>query len=99
MAFSACQNSGETEPLYYQTKGLILGADMRLCACCGGLFVNLNTDSTAIDSNTFLIDNNPADLGIDLNTAVFPMKVHLDYITTDCGGIKRITVIRLRKDN
>jgi hypothetical protein len=76
----------------YKSVGTITGADYRMCACCGGWFIN-------IDDAVYLFDTLPKDSNIDLATEKFPVTVRLDWklISNSCSGFNRITVLRIRK--
>ena len=56
----------------YQSKGLITGPDIRMCACCGGWFIT-------IDSTTYRFDSLPENATIDLQKVTFPVKVLLNW--------------------
>ncbi len=76
----------------YLSQGTITGADIRMCACCGGWFIK-------IDTTTYEFDSLPLNSGIDLQKETFPLNVKLDW---DLSGReacpnKYITIIRISK--
>ena len=62
----------KADGIKYQSEGVILGPDMRMCACCGGWLIT-------IDAITYRFDSLPAKASIDLQKATFPMKVLLNW--------------------
>jgi hypothetical protein len=56
----------------YQSTGVITGVDMKMCACCGGWYIQ-------IDNTTYEFETLPAGSNIDLLNATFPIKVKLDW--------------------
>ena len=56
---------------------VITGSDARVCACCGGLMLTFNGETHPYTGTFFLIDNNPAELGIGNNES-FPLLVKVD---------------------
>ena len=61
----------------YMGEGVITGFDPRDCVCCGGLLINLNSNSTdVVTDSTYQIDHVPANFPIDANT-VFPVYIRL----------------------
>jgi len=61
-----------------QSNGQITGADPRMCACCGGWFIN-------IDNETYRFYDLPAESDLDLTNASFPIQVELNWNTTGNG--------------
>lgn len=77
----------------YQSVGLITGSDPRMCICCGGWQI-------VIDSETYNFDSLPADANIDLHGERFPIPVKLDWkIKSNSGCNKWIIVQRIIKSN
>jgi hypothetical protein len=73
--------------------GKITGPDMRMCACCGGWFIN-------IDNAVYVFDQLPPNSGIDLNTEKFPIAVKVAWRknTTRCtAGNEAIDIIQIAK--
>ena len=62
----------KTDDIKYQSEGLILGPDLRMCACCGGWLITIETI-------TYRFDSLPRKSNIDLQKATFPMKVLLNW--------------------
>jgi hypothetical protein len=90
---TTCDNKDD-----YMAKGAIIGWDYSECMCCGGLLINLNSDSTLQDSiNRRYIDNVPENFKIDSIT-VFPVYIWLDYTNSDanCGQAINITRFEYR---
>jgi hypothetical protein len=78
----------------YKSKGIILGADLKMCPsnCCGGWYIK-------IDSLTYEFDSIPKYTNINLETDTFPINIKLDWgLSThnDCT-IKRIDIQRIIK--
>lgn len=69
----------DAPPEIYNT-GKIYGYDMTLCACCGDVVIDIDNDE--YDKNHFRFVSLPANSGIDLQTATYPISVkfkwHLD---------------------
>ena len=81
------------ENVNYMSEGTILGPDIRMCACCGGWFIK-------IDSTTYEFDSLPANSGIDLGKENFPLKVKLDWKLAEraaCPDL-RIDIQRITKE-
>jgi hypothetical protein len=88
----ACEKNKE-----YMGEGVITGFDVRDCACCGGLLINLNSSSIELYSDsTYQIDDVPQDFDID-NESDFPIFIKLDYSRNGkkCG--KTIDILRFEK--
>ncbi|MDP4290890.1 MAG: hypothetical protein Q8908_07400 [Bacteroidota bacterium] len=77
----------------YQSKGQILGPDLRLCACCGGWYI-------LIDHVTYEFDTLPANSNFDLQHATFPVSVKLDWQLSNKSACPdtRIEIIRISKE-
>ena len=83
-----CQKSKDD----YKSKGIILGPDLRMCACCGGWYIN-------IDTAKYEFDSLPKNTNIDLQKDTFPINVKLDWQLSNnlpCPG-KRIIISRINK--
>ena len=77
----------------YMSEGTILGPDIRMCACCGGWFIK-------IDTTTYEFDSLPVNSGIDLAKESFPLKVKLDWKLSEraaCPDL-RIDIQRIIKE-
>lgn len=77
----------------YQSNGKITGPDIRMCACCGGWYIQ-------IDNLTYEFDSLPVNSNIDLQKETFPVLVKLDWQLSDKGACpdKRITIQRIVKE-
>ena len=77
----------------YASQGKITGPDVRMCACCGGWYIE-------IDNLTYEFDSIPAGSGINLQKDSFPILVKLDWQLSDKIGcpLKKITIQRIRKE-
>ena len=60
----------------YPAKGVLVNYDPRDCACCGGLFVNLNNVDT-VNTSTKLVNSLPVDFVFDQNE--LPLKVQFAW--------------------
>jgi hypothetical protein len=77
--------------LNYKSTGKIFGPDYRMCACCGGYFI-------AIDSLTYNFDSIPSNSNIDLRKDTFPISVKLDWQLKSTGCSKNwITIQRISR--
>lgn len=77
----------------YQSKGTIIGPDLRDCACCGGWLIK-------IDTTEYSFDSLPGDTDVDLQKDTFPIKVKLDWHLSDkppCPN-KWIIITRIKKE-
>lgn len=62
----------------------ILGYDQRMCPCCGGWVIQIDSVPGPNEGASFLANNFPA--GFDLgDTPVFPIRVQLEF-QIDTGG-------------
>ena len=77
----------------FKTEGIITGPDVRMCACCGGWFISIDTSSYEFDSV-------PQGTPIDLDHATFPLKVRFDWTTSTriCGANNYITILRMKPE-
>jgi hypothetical protein len=86
---ASCSNHGVES---FMSDGTILGPDMRECICCGGYFIEIN-------DSVYNFDSLPPSSGIDLDKAIFPLAVKLDWeYARVCGGIQYISISRIAKD-
>jgi hypothetical protein len=73
----------------FQSTGVITGEDLRYCLCCGGLLINIDTDSLGYTNSTYQINELPADFIIPKDTR-FPIYVALNWqkeTAKYCNGI------------
>lgn len=77
----------------FSSKGKITGPDIRMCACCGGWYIQ-------IDSLTYEFDTLPDNSNINLQKETFPVFVKLDWQLSIKGGCpeNRITIQRIMKE-
>lgn len=76
----------------FQSDGKITGFDARMCACCGGTYIE-------IDGVTYEFDSLPVSSNVNLQKDTFPILVKLDWQLSDkvaCPD-KRITILKILK--
>ena len=87
-AFASCNKDNDT----YKSVGIITGEDLRMCACCGGYFIN-------IDDVTYLIDSLPKNSNLNLQQETYPITVRLDWqLSGSSCPNPRIDVLRIKKN-
>jgi hypothetical protein len=82
LSLTACKKD---EP--YMTDAVLTGYDLRNCACCGGLLLNMGNAVLKYSSEYYFVDQYPASFVID-STTIFPVYVRISWkYTTDppCG--------------
>jgi hypothetical protein len=78
------------------SKAVITGFDTRKCACCGGLMVNFEGETTPYQGDFYVLTNTPSQMGIDSST-VFPVFIKANWINTgNCGG-RIVTITKFKK--
>jgi hypothetical protein len=82
--------AGCAKKAVYQSVGEITGPDPRMCPCCGGYFITIDTIK-----NDYHFYELPANSGLDLTNAKFPVRVELNWTDTHSCGV--ITVQAIRK--
>ena len=60
----------------FKDIGTITGEDFRRCMCCGGWFIDIN-------SETYRFDELPENSNLDLNIEEFPLQVYVDWIANE----------------
>ena len=82
LILTSCNNDDDTE-LEFESTALISGFDMTLCACCGGWIINIDEEEAGKRFYEL-----PQDSDIDLETAVFPISVKLNWTASNdyCGN-------------
>jgi hypothetical protein len=72
-------------------NGTLTGYDMRECACCGGIFIE-------IDKSIYRFENLPPNSGIDLTVDTFPINVVVEWHkkSPQCMG-DEIIIDKIRK--
>jgi hypothetical protein len=87
----SCDKSSNNNANYtYMKQGFILGYDMAMCACCGGVVL---TDNPASSSSRILIDTSLVKLNLSA-TDVFPVKINYDWqkdSSKGCNNFIKIT--------
>ena len=73
LALMACKKEK-----HFMNEGKITGYDMRMCMCCGGYYIDIN-------SNTYRFYDLPENSGIDLTNATLPIYVELDWKKVEPG--------------
>jgi hypothetical protein len=88
-----CQKSADKDTA---VDAVITGYDARDCVCCGGLMINFNNDPVPYSGVFYLVNELPADSGIDNNTK-FPLYVRVTwkYTTNVCGATKFVDILKL----
>lgn len=78
---ASCHNTNDSDGSYTDSDGQIIGADPRMCACCGGWYVALSND-------TLRIWNMPEEFNKVLGTKEMPVNVSLIWkkMTDGCGN-------------
>ena len=88
VSLTSCDKENDS----YRSTGIITGADLTMCACCGGWII-------FIDDVRYLFDTLPKSSNLNIDKETFPLKVRLDWELTNSGcPLNRINVIRIRKD-
>ena len=90
ITFLCCQKE---DSHIYKSDGIITGPDIRMCACCGGYYIQ-------IDSVTYEFNSLPDNSNIDLQTESFPISVKLDWQLANLTGCPdaKIIIQRIRKE-
>jgi hypothetical protein len=82
IAITACRKNKDK---WMSETAVITGVDPRTCACCGGLMINFDNSPDKYAKNLSLIDEMPADAGIDFNST-FPIYVKVNWkVDGNCG--------------
>ena len=74
----------------YNSKGIIIGLDMKACMCCGGWIIDINHQQYQF--------NSLPDSTINLMNEKFPLTVTLDWKLNTKGCPNTITIERIKKD-
>ena len=77
----------------FQSTGIITGVDYKMCACCGGWYIQ-------IDNVTYEFETLPAGSAFDLQNVTFPIMVKLDWqlSTKPACPDKKIDILRIVKE-
>ena len=73
LALMACKKEK-----HFMNEGKITGYDYRKCSCCGGYYIDIN-------SNTYRFYVLPENSNFDLTNATFPINVELDWKKVEPG--------------
>jgi hypothetical protein len=87
VVFASCNKDKDA----YKSVGIITGADMTMCACCGGYIIYIN-------DVRYLFDSIPENSGIDLQKETFPLTVQLDWQLIESACHLRIEILRIKKN-
>jgi len=84
----SCANTNDSNDGYSTSDGQIIGADPRMCACCGGWYVDISKD-------TLRIWNMPEDFNKVLSTKEMPVNVRLNWkrMTDGCGATMKNIIL------
>jgi len=79
--------------IIYNSTGKILGPDYKMCPCCGGYMIT-------IDSFTYNFDSIPINSNINLQKETYPITVKLDWQLKGSSGCfnKWITIQKIKKE-
>ena len=90
IGLAGCQKPNASD---FQSTGIITGVDMKMCACCGGYYIQ-------IDNVTYEFETLPAGSNIDLQNATYPITVKLDWqlSTKPACPDKKIDILRIVKE-
>jgi hypothetical protein len=89
VGFVCCRKDTRSD---YQSTGVITGPDPRMCVCCGGWLI-------VIDSITYNFNSVPVTSNIDLEKETFPLFVKLDWQLAGPNSCpKWITIQRMIKE-
>lgn len=85
--FSSCRVSQSD---VFQSNGKIAGPDYRMCACCGGYYI-------VIDTTTYDFDSLPQNANFSLKNATYPIYVKLNWKQDpkSCGNY--IDILKIEK--
>ena len=73
---SGCKKNATT----YSDSGTLTGFDYRMCACCGGIFLES-------DTKMYHIESLPGMSNEDFNKILFPKRIRYNWVPDrDCAG-------------
>jgi hypothetical protein len=78
----------------YPVKGMLVGYDLRDCACCGGYLLNLNDDTTW-NAGTKVAGVLPSNLVFSPDD--MPLRVQFDYVDGGTCLPESITVTKIKR--
>lgn len=84
VTFSSCKKDNLVD-------ATITGYDLRMCACCGGLYTTVGTQNFRA---TDIVDNSVIN-----NNSVFPLKVRIEFTENPmyCGEPNTIKITKIEK--
>jgi hypothetical protein len=73
-------------------EAAIIGADMTMCACCGGYFIDIN-------NTRYRFNPDSVTSSLNLNTATFPLDVDLEWVSIvgPCDNFNWSTIQSIRR--
>ncbi|MGK0390762.1 MAG: hypothetical protein ACI94Y_003522 [Maribacter sp.] len=79
LIMTSCNDTEEV--ILYESTGQLIGLDMAMSPCSGGIIVVLNDDATS-----YRIEEFPSDFEMDVQTATFPLDVQLNWtLNRECA--------------
>lgn len=90
LIFISTSCSDDDKTMEFKDVGAITGEDLRLCAFCGGWFIDIGT-------STYRFYELPKNSNIDLETEEFPILVNLDWVTDENVSGDVIIIERIEK--
>lgn len=81
----------------YMNNAEIIGSDPRMCACCGGAEIVINSVPDPGGPGYFLVAKFPANFNFG-NNQTYPIAVKIDWLFENgaCGG-KHVIITRIEK--
>ena len=90
IGISSCKKN---KTITYSDSGTLTGFDPRLCACCGGVF--LDSD----DTNIYHIESLPGMSGEDFGKLTFPKRIKYNWsFDRDCNGTVYLKITSYKFD-
>lgn len=92
----SCKNSDPVSETKL-TKVMLLGYDMRLCACCGGQLLSFNLNAEKYKDTMYLI-NKIVKNDIITDTTTYPKIVNVEwkFAETTCG-LQKVDISRIEE--
>ena len=80
------------EKVKYENTATITGADMAMCACCGGYFIE-------IEGTQYRFDKSELPSGFTFDDKQLPMDVELNWKleTSQCTGFYWISISKIKR--
>ena len=88
----SCLVLGSCTKKYELVEAKITGMDARKCFCCGGSILLIN-------NTEYLFSGLPADADFNLDNAVYPINVEVQYVKEvgNCADFNRIIIQKITK--